>query len=252
MDHAVLDLPRSVHLALWLPHVGSTDAVARAVTVVHDDDEPHTVVGEPGTPGPGLTALVRAWGSDLHAVTAALPVPGDVVGVPASITGPVLDAGECVLVSTSGGSFAAVPTVEEFGSATEPGHLVTWRVRAIPDWSLAVVSSVGTLAEAERELRGALLTATDALDSLGTAQWRPEAAEALDALRATPSHLPPDLDQRRARVLALAARLRMIISLAATDDGGAVNIWQSDQRAAALRHVDLAARRALCSATLVA
>lgn len=248
----MLDLPRSIHLALWLPHVRSAADITRAVAVVQDDDEPHEVVGDADAPGPDLADLLRSWGRDLNAVTAALPVPGDVVGVPAPISGAALDAGECVLVSTSSGSFAAVPAVQEFGSAAEPGHLVTWQVTAVPEWSLAVVSSVGTLADAERELRVALLTATDALDALGTAQWRPEAAEALDALRATPWHLPPDLDQRRARVLALAARLRVIIGVATTDDGGAVNVWQSDQRAAALRHVDLAARRALCSATLVA
>ena len=60
---------------------------------------------------------------------------------------------------------------------------------------------------------------------------------------------PLDLD--RARALALAARLRVIVDLATADDGGAVNLWQADQRSAALRHVDHAARRAMCAATLV-
>ncbi|KGM17117.1 hypothetical protein N867_10115, partial [Actinotalea fermentans ATCC 43279 = JCM 9966 = DSM 3133] len=63
--------------------------------------------------------------------------------------------------------------------------------------------------------------------------------------------LPPGLEPRRARVLALAARLRVIVELASDDDGGAVNLWQADQRSAALRHVDHAARRAMCAATLV-
>lgn len=247
----MLDLPRSIHLALWLPHVRSTTTVERAAAVVQHDDEPHTVVGDDGAPGPDLTDLLEQWGGGARQVTAALPVPGDVVGVPARVSGAAVDAGECVLVTTEAGSFAAVPVVEEFGSAAEPGHLVRWQVSAVPPWSLAVVGAVGTLAEAERELRGALLTATDALDALGTAQWRPEASEALDALRATPWHLPPDLDQRRARVLALAARLRLVVGLATADEGGAVNLWQSDQRSAALRHVDHAARRALCAATLV-
>jgi hypothetical protein len=251
MDRAVIDLPRSVHLALWLPHVRTAASVAQALAVVHDDDEPHAVVGDAAVPGPGLEDLLRAWGSDLRAVTAALPAPGDVVGVPAAVSAAAVDAGECVLVSTPIGSFAAVPAVEEFGSAAEPGHLVTWHVSEVPPWALAVVGAVGTLAEAEQELRGALLTATDALDALGTAQWRPEAAEALDVLRAMPWHLPPALDPRRARVLSLAARLRVIVDLATTDDGGAVNVWQSDQRTAALRHVGHAARRAICAATLV-
>ena len=247
----MLDLPRSIQLALWLPHARSTAALERAATVVQHADEPHTVAGDDGAPGPGLLDRLAAWGGVVQQVAAALPVPGDVVGVPATVSAAAVDAGECLLVTTPAGSFAAVPQIEEFGSAAEPGYLVEWRVAPVAPWSLTVVGAVGTLPEAERELRGALLTATDALDALGTAQWRPEAAEALEALRATPWHLPPDLDQRRARVLALAARLRVVVGLATTDDGGAVNLWQSDQRSAALRHVDHAARRALCAATLV-
>ena len=248
----MLDLPRSIHLALWLPHARSAAAAARAAAVVQQDDEPHTVADDDGGASDAdLPELLARWAGTVHEVAAALPMPGDVLGVPASVSGAAVDAGECVLVTAADGSFAAIPVVEEFGSATEPGHLVRWEVTAVPPWSLAVVAAVGTLAEAERELRGALLTATDALDALGTAQWRPEAAEALDALRATPWHLPPDLDQRRARVLALAARLRLVVGLATADDGGAVNLWQSDQRSAALRHVDRAARRALCAATVV-
>lgn len=248
----MLDLPRSIHLALWLPHARSAGAIERAAAVVQDTDEPHTVTGDGAAPGPELVDLLQAWGGSVQQVAAVLPVPGDVVGVPAQVSGAAVDAGECVLVTTAAGSFAAVPQIEGFGSAAEPGYQVEWQVTPVPTWSLAVVAAAGTLPEAERELRGALLTATDALDALGTAQWRPEAAEALDALRATPWHLPPDLDQRRARVLALAARLRVVVGLATSDDGGAVNVWQSDQRSAALKHVDHAARRALCAATLVA
>ncbi len=247
---AVLDLPRSVQLALWLPHARTAAGVARAVEVVLEDDEPHTVAG-PDAPAPDLGGLLAAWGGRVREVAAALPAPGDVAGVPAAVSEAAVEAGECVLVTTDSGAYAAVPDVTEFGSEAEPGHLVRWSVAAVPPWSLAVTGAVGTLADAEQELRGALLTATEALDSLAVAQWRPEAAEALTALRAMPWHLPPALDPRRARVLALAARLRMIIMLATTDDGGAVNLWQADQRSAALRHVEHAARRAVCAATFV-
>ena len=50
-------------------------------------------------------------------------------------------------------------------------------------------------------------------------------------------------------MLASAARLRAIVTLATADDGGAVNLWQADQRSTALREVDRAARRALSAAT---
>lgn len=256
MSAPVLDLPRSVTLAAWLPHVRGDVALAeRAVAGVTDEDEPHAVVADDGTasPWPGLAGLLLAWGMPGVAVTAVLPVPGDVAGVPALISAAAVEAGECILAETPGGAFAAVPQVESFGSATEPGHLVTWRVTRVEPWTLGILAAVGSLADAERELREALRTATEALDRLDVARWREDAVAALASLRAEPSvrALPSGLEPRRARVLALAARLRVIVDLATADDGGAVNLWQADQRSAALRHVDHAARRAMCAATLV-
>lgn len=256
MSAPVLDLPRSVTLAAWLPHVHGDAALAeRAVAGVTEEDEPHAVTTADDAPSPGaeLADLVLAWGMPGVAVAAALPVPGDVAGVPAEISAAVLEAGECVLVESPGGAFAAVPHVEEFGSATEPGHLVTWRVTRVTPWTLPVLAAVGSLADAERELREALRTATESLDQLDVARWRDDAVAALASLRAEPDvrALPTQLEPRRARVLALAARLRVIVAFATADDGGAVNLWQADQRSAALRHVDHAARRAMCAATLV-
>jgi len=252
----VLDLPRSVTLAAWLPHVRGDAALAeRAAAGVTEDDEPHAVVADEGVPAPGtdLTALLLAWGVPGVAVAAALPVPGDVVGVPVEAGAAAVEAGECVLVQTPVGAYAAVPHVEPFGSASEPGNLVTWRIRAVSPWTLGVLAAVGSLADAERELREALRTATEALDRLDVARWREDAVAALASLRAEPDvrTLPAGLEPRRARVLALAARLRVVVDLATVDDGGAVNLWQADQRRAALRHVDHAARRAICAATLV-
>ncbi|WP_258726857.1 hypothetical protein [Cellulomonas sp. NS3] len=258
MDHSVLALPRSVLLALWLQEIGSGSApVQRAVTAVQGDDEPHTVrVGEGTDLGAAATLpdLVAAWAAGPRAAAAALPVPGDPGGAPAAVAGPAVLAGECVLVHGLHGTFAAVPHVEEFGSAYEPGHLVTWEVARVPDWRPALVGQVGTLAEAERDLRTALIQATEALASLDVARWRPDAAEAIAALRSDVDPgwgLPPTLEGRRVRVLASAARLRAIVRLATADDGGAVNLWQADQRSTALREVDRAARRAMSSATHV-
>ena len=62
--------------------------------------------------------------------------------------------------------------------------------------------------------------------------------------------MPPELDGRRLRVLVSAARLRAIVELATADDGGAINLWQADQRSTALREVDRAARRAMSAATI--
>lgn len=250
-----LALPRSVHLAAWLPHVrGSESIVGHAVAGVQGEDEPHTVrAADADGPEMPLTDLVRTWGRSGVSAVAVLPAPGDVTGVPAEVSAAAVDAGECVLVATPEGDFAAVPEVTAFGSAVEPGHLVEWRTTRVSPWALGVLASVGSLADAERDLREALRTATEALDALDVARWRDDAADALASLRAEPAPgaLPRDLEPRRARVLALAARLRVVVDLATADDGGAVNLWQADQRSAALRHVNHAARRAMSAATLV-
>lgn len=248
-------LPRSVLLALWVQHVGvGSGPLQQAVAAVQGDDEPHTVESDddPQVAGDRLADLVATWASGPREVAALLPAPGDLAGVPAAISAHAIEAGECVLVRTGEGTFAAVPEIEEFGSALEPGHLVVWTVRRVPAWRTTLLGTVGSLADAERDLRGALVAATGALASLDVARWRPDAAEAIAALRADadPGWLvPPGLDGRRLRVLVAAARLRAIIELATADDGGAINLWQADQRSTALREIDRAARRAMCAAT---
>lgn len=242
-------------LALWVRHVGAgSEPLHRAVHAIQGDDEPHTVeaADDLTLPGDRLTDLFAAWASGPREVAALLPAPGDLAGVPASISAPAVEAGECVLVRTPEGTFAAIPEIEEFGSVLEPGHLVSWRVRRVPEWRTTLLGTIGSLADAERDLRRALVSATEALAALDIARWRPDAADAIAALRgdADPGWLvPPDLDGRRLRVLVSAARLRTIVDLATADDGGAVNLWQADQRSTALREVDRAARRAMCAAT---
>jgi hypothetical protein len=252
---ALLALPRSVLLALWVQQVGAgAGPLQRAVDAVQGDDEPHAVTGPDAddvTPGT-LPDLLASWAGGVREAAALLPAPGDVAGVPAAVSAAAVEAGECVLVHTGAGSYAAVPDVEEFGSVYEQGHLVTWAVRPVPDWRTTLLGTVGTLADAERALRLALISATEALDSLDVARWRPDAAVAIASLRSDADlrwPVPAGIDGRRLRVLVSAARLRAIVALATADDGGAVNLWQADQRSTALREVDRAARRAMCAAT---
>jgi hypothetical protein len=244
-------LTRSTVLALWLQAVGAAPGVA--VRSVQDDDEPHTVTGLPGfgDDTAGLKDLVATWSAGPREVCAVLPAPGDPAGVPAPATHDATEAGECVLVATPDGAWAAVPRVTAFGSTLETGHLVEWQVVPVPPWSTAVAGALGSLADAERELRTSLITATEALDSLDVARWRDDAADAIEAVRrsSTSSWPVPPLDGRRARVLQLASRLLAIVDLATDDDGGAVNLWQADQRSTALREVARTARHALGAAS---
>ncbi len=244
-------LPRSSVLALWLGSVQASPGVV--VRCVQGDDEPHTVVGLPGYDGDpaGLKDLVTLWSQGTREVVSLLPAPGDPAGTPAAVTAEATTAGEALAVATAQGSWVAVPHLTTFGSALEPGHLVEWHVREVPSWTTTVAGALGGLAEAERELRTALITATDALDHLDVARWRDDAADAIEAVRKTSTDdwPVPTLDGRRARVLQLATRLLAIVHLATTDDGGANNLWQADQRSTALREVERTARHAMAAAT---
>lgn len=256
MDIA-LEIPRSVLLALWL----GGDGVGRGplLEAVQSDDEPHTVRYEPTAHDPlrddlttqPLTSLLDALEPGPRETATVLPAPGDIGATPAAVSAAATDAGEAVLVRSEHACVVAVPVVERFGSELEPGHLVTWEVTEVADWRHAVHARTGSLAEAERDLQQGLIQATEALHRLDVARWRPDAAQSIVALRdiGLPTwRLPDGLDGRTVRVLTSAARLRAIVTLAAQDDGAAVNLWQADQRTTALRDVDRMARRAMSAA----
>lgn len=251
--NVALHLPRSVLLALWLaPDLdGAPARPADLLHAVQGDDEPHHVVTDGGGPVP-LAQAVVAWTTEGPTeATALVLAPGDAGGAPASVSAAAIEAGECLLLRTGTRSWAAVPDVTAFGSALEPGHLVTWHLTEVDDWRLAAQARNGSLQDADRELRQGLITVTEALVRLDVARWHDEDADLVAALRegALPHwRLPPHLDGRRARILASAARLRGIVALATRDDGGAVSLWQADQRSAALRDVDRMSRRAMAAA----
>jgi hypothetical protein len=249
-------LPRSALLALWAaPVLGARADATHLVRVVEGDDEPHEVDASDATglltfPHPGrLTELLEclrdAGVRSLHLV---LPVPGDPSGLPgpAPVNELALDAGECV-VTSGGPPLALVPDVVEFGSAYEPGHQVTWHVL---DCSPSLAPPPAGAADAERELREALLQATDVLTDLDVGRWRPDAAELVEALRgpAPRGTLPPGSSPRAIRVVDLAWRVRSIVELASQDDGAAVTGWEASRRAQELRRLDAVSRRALVAA----
>ncbi len=247
-------LPRSALLAAWAgAALAGRVQPDTAVRVIQAQDEPHLVETVGDTPLdactdlPELVAGLR--GSGVSGLRVVLPAPGDPLGLPgpADVNAEALDAGECVL-TVGGPPLALVPVVEEFGSTYDTGFLVTWRVHTTPPLR---VTDVGSVAEAERHLREALMRATEQLGDLDVARWRPDAATRIDGLRTgrgPTDALPPDSPPRSARVLDLAWRVRGIVELAREDDGGSVSGWEVTRRTEALRGLDDVSRRAVVAA----
>ncbi|MGN6612240.1 MAG: hypothetical protein ACTHLJ_10740, partial [Angustibacter sp.] len=242
-------------LALWAaPTLAGRAPLETLLRAVQGDDEPHEVdvdatAGLDVWPEPtdlgGLLDALRERGT--HGLRLALPVPGDPAGLPgpAAVNEAALDAGECV-VTVGGPSLVLVPEVVEFGSAYEPGYQVTWQVLACSP----LAPPASSASDAERELRQALVTATDVLTDLDVGRWRPDAAERVAALRrpAPTGPLPSTCSPRAVRVIDLAWRVRTIVELAREDDGAAVSGWEASRRAEELRGLDTVSRRALVAA----
>ncbi|MFP5345485.1 MAG: hypothetical protein ACLGIA_00425 [Actinomycetes bacterium] len=261
----MLDLPRSVRFAAWTSALVRGDVpLEDALTAIQGTDEPHAVSGADDA-STALSNALRWLAGVAGQVGVALPVPGNLLGLPGppEFNAAALEAGESVLVELDDGArdvkppawaalgtstLGLVPDTTEFGSWLEPGCLVTWR--AHPTHRRRVVD-LASLSEAERALREAMLTATEALGALDVARWREDAAERIAAVRnggLDRRVVPASTAPRALRVLASAARVRAIVSLACQDDGAAITSWQASSRTAALRDVDHVARRAMVAA----
>jgi len=180
-----------------------------------------------------------------------LPVPGDLLGLPgpAEFNLDALEAGEAVLIDGTFAGTAAwglIPGLLEENPDDCPGTTVHWEARPVN----ASATDLPSLGEAERELAETMRAATDALDALDVARWRPEAADRISEIRAGRAGdiLAPGYPQRAHRVLALAQRVAAIAELASDDDGAAFNINGIAGRDAELRQLARAARRAQLAA----
>jgi hypothetical protein len=214
-------------------------------------DEEHLVADAPGTwrdvpLKDGLPAFARLHPDDIRLV---LPAPGDPRGLPGPgpLTGAALVTGEAVVTS----EFGLVPEVRRHtsGSGVE-FETVLWQAHPVPADGFNRGFQIGP-AEAEAELTAALAEATTQLTRLDVAQWRPELAGALAALRRPESTatLPPGFDPRARRLFARASILDQVLALAEHNaPGGAVNGYEAQQRDAALRPLTAACRRALAAA----
>ncbi|MFF3249172.1 hypothetical protein ACFYWY_36845 [Streptomyces sp. NPDC002870] len=249
----MLSEPRSGRLAAWgnalLAGYVSPDDAALAIVA---DDAVHRVEGLPGEAGPvGLTlALGRLRTLGVTGFRVALPTPGHPLGLsgPPEFNARALDAEEAVVAS--GAAYGLVPEVYEAGPAGDQHVEVVWHCLPVREAPPADVPSLG---EAERELAEALREATEVLSRLDVAASGPVAEAAIDAYRARAERgreaLAPGYPPRAVRVLELAQRVGLLISVAYENGhGGAVSASEMSARVEALRPVERVARRAQVAA----
>jgi len=178
--------------------------------------------------------LRRRGATGLHL---ALPVAGDPLGIagPPSTTALVVDAGQAAVVGGAG--IALVPEVV--------GRGVQWT--AVP---ASPPTAVASPAEAERAMSEELLAAARELAALDVARWNPGLpgllADADPGRRA--AELPSTLGVRRTGLIARATRLRLALSLALAEDGGARTLAESRRRRELLEPLERAVRRAVVAA----
>ncbi len=244
----MLALPRAARLAAWATAwLHGRAPLDTVVDEVRGGGDVHEVVDLPGHPGAvGLgTGLAALRGLGATGVRAALPAPGDPLGLPGppELTEAALDAGEAALLV--GAAWAWVPAVQTYGPAGDTGTRVTWQVWAAEQRPVDVPG----LADAEHLLGVAMREAAAAIGALGVAGADDATVAALAELRGTGAPLlPPGHGPRAARVAGQALRLLAVARLAADDGGTAVSAAQAQMRAGALPPLDRAARRALLAA----
>jgi hypothetical protein len=250
-DAATLTVRRSTRFVAWVrawrAGIVPFDELAEEIA----GDEEHLVADAPGTwtdvpLGAALPVLAKLHPDDIRL---ALPAPGDPRGLPGPgpLTGAALLAGEAVVTPELG----LVPEVRSHTSGSGVTfETVLWRVYPVTRPG-AGCAGEPSAAEAESELAVALTEATTQLTRLDVAQWRPELAGALAALRRPDStaNLPAGFDPRARRLFARASILDQVLTLAEhSAPGGAINTYEAQQRDAALRPLTTACRRALVAA----
>lgn len=239
------ELPASVRLALWTTTAWNCggDLEAAVETALPDIDH---VAGDLGR----LT-LWRDLGE--RALLVALPVPGDLTGLPgatATAQGAAATAGECVFVPGVGGML--VPTIAAFGSqaasALDTGTRVDWEAfdaDPVPQHRIEALEP----SQLERHLRQELIEATEALDRLGGRPFSPAAARDLaDAALGGRWGLPPGLPPRSQRVIALAGTVGQIVDAGLAGPDDSLDTATSRARRSLLMKLQRSADRALADA----
>ncbi|WP_313675990.1 hypothetical protein [Mycolicibacterium sp.] len=149
-------------------------------------------------------------------ISLALPVPGDVRGLPVGtqFQTDALDAGEAVIVSSPDGTaIGLVPAFEvDDEDAPLPRETLLWSVYSLPNPPVADYMDLG---EAEYALRSAVRSAADALDGLRLVAGAEDPRSLVEeVLQATCHHgIPEHAPSRAVRVLSTAAHVDAIITV---------------------------------------
>jgi hypothetical protein len=230
----------------WRAGLVSFDEIIDAMTAI--EEEQH-VSGMPGTwteveLREALPALAKLHPDEIRLV---LPAPGDPRGLPGPgpFTERALLTGEAVIASRLG----LIPEARQHTSGSgDTFTTVLWHAFELPQ---APIGYPAEMKDADQDLSTALAEATTRLVRLDVAQWRPELAGALQALRKpdAESELPPGFEPRARRLYARACVLDRVLTLAGqAAPGGAVNSMEMRQREDALRPLAAACRTAIVAA----
>lgn len=235
-----LPLPRAAILAswlgAWLRGSASADDLLAHVDAGHPEAV-HVVTALPSSTGAVSLALALGELRELGATgaSAALPVPGDPVGLrgPAAFNAAAIDHGEAVLVEGTG--LGLVPVAV--------GGAVEWRCLPCeqPPWLDA--------AEEGRALRQTLLDVTADLVALDVASWQPDIPDAvLNVRHRRPAPVPDPISARDRETVDRAMLCLDVVGLARATPAGALTATEIRHRDEAVSRLDHAARRAIVAA----
>jgi hypothetical protein len=230
----------AVWATAWLGGRASYDD---ALDALHGDSA-HRVTGLPGSTEavPLGWALTSLRGLGERRFRLALPVPGDVRGLPAApgLTALALEAGQAAV----GERLALVP--EAIGP-----EAIAWTAFPLDGVPPLAPLVEGTLRAVSGGLDLAVAGAARTLAELDLARWHPEVPALLAALAkpAKATGLPADHEPVALAILARAERLAAVLDLAMADaPGGAVTHTQAVARDSALRPLADAVREAVTAA----
>ena len=255
-----------VWTSAWLNGAAAADDVLDALQswaelheVVAQDDataellDLPTALEQPVSPALLLAALRKIG---VRAGELVLPVAGDLRGLRshAPFAAAALHAGEGAVLSTWNGEDATSEHADlglvpqwrgPAGARSAPAdRVLRWTVFHLPS---APNGERMPLGEAEHGLSGAMRAAATALIELGVAKHRPNVREEIAAVVAATPDLewPPGMPPRSLKVLARAAEVDAILTVAMTDaPGGALSASATRGRAEALRPLNDAVRAA--------